>query len=110
MARSDIVLASGGVVRALKSYDRGLRVRWSWEKQKWAVESKVDRSDLMVPPTRFVPIQGIKGFYREELLPEKSDRSICYRDRYNVILWSTAVGYAEIQEPRGVRQTRQWEP
>ena len=81
-----IVKPFGGVSRAIASYDRNIRVRWSHEKEKWVVEAPVKRSDLMIPPITFVPI-GIKGQYYEKLLPELSDRRICYRDRFDPLFW-----------------------
>ena len=81
-----IIKPFGGVSRAIASYDRNIRTRWSHEKKKWVLEAPVKRSDLMIPPIRFVP-SGIEGQYYEELLPELSDRRICYRDRFDPLFW-----------------------
>ena len=81
-----IIKPFGGVSRAIAAYDRNIRVRWSHEKKKWVVEAPVKRSDLMIPPIKFVPT-GVKGQYHERLLPELSDRRICYRDRFDPLFW-----------------------
>lgn len=75
-----------GAVRAIEAYDRSLRVRWSWEKQQWAIEAKALRPELMAPPVRFIPIPGTR-LAREELLPELSDQRIGYREGTYVIAY-----------------------
>ena len=83
-----IVKAQGGVVQALRAYDRKLRVRWSHEKKKWAVDRVVPRSlwDRMVPPVAFERIPGTKMF-RETVAPEFSEKRICYDSRTQVVLY-----------------------
>ena len=83
----EIVLASGGIVEALKAYDPGIRVRMSHEKKKWCVEAPHKRPDMMVPPVVFTTIPGTKTRV-ESLLPWLCDRAIAFRDRMQIILWT----------------------
>lgn len=78
-----IIEARGPVVDALKRYDPGLRVRWSFEKKKWAVDAPLkDRRDI-APPVFYERLPGNQ--YIEHLLPEKSERYINYHSgRYPV--------------------------
>lgn len=79
-------MASGGVVDALKRYDRNLNVRWSWEKKKWAVESPTLRPDKVVPPVRFERIPGTTQ-YLEVMAPPYSEKRICFDRKTNVLFW-----------------------
>ena len=87
-----IKLARGGIVDALKRYDRGLRVRWSQELKKWCIEEKVKRKDLLPPPVVYEPMPGVKGAFIAKKSPYGSERyiqhktgyaPICYVDKLN---------------------------
>lgn len=80
-----IRLAHGPVVDALKRYDPGLRVRWSYEKNAWAVEAPLLSREDMLPPVFYE--QKPNGEYIERLLPELSERYISYRDGTYVLCW-----------------------
>lgn len=69
-----------GFVRTLKSYNKDLRVRWSFERQKWVVECKADRPEALPKPSR--SYEDESGNIKEVILPEKSDRYIGYHDGY----------------------------
>lgn len=71
-------------VRALKSFDPDLRVRWSYEQNKFIIERKTDKRGLYMPVKYVVENNNIK----EILLPEKSDRYIQYHDGYAGILYT----------------------
>lgn len=71
-------------VRALKSFDPDLRVRWSYENKKFIIERKTDKRGLYKPVKYIIDKDGVK----EVLLPEKSDRYIQYHDGYAGILYT----------------------
>lgn len=79
--------ARGPVVAALKRYDPGLRVRWSPEKQRWAVDApfKLAPLEWCVPPVRFV--ETSQGRRRARLLPENSEAYIQYHSKRYVVCW-----------------------
>jgi hypothetical protein len=79
-------LAQGGIVEALKAYDRTLRVRWSFEKNKWCIETPHLMPHKMVPPVVYETIPGTKQRV-EHLLAEASDRYIWYRDKMAPVLF-----------------------
>lgn len=81
-----IIEARGPVVNQLKRYDPGLRIRWSWEKKKWAVEAPVRRQDKLVPPVFYEPVG--EGEWIEHILPELSERYITYQEKMYVICWT----------------------
>lgn len=83
-----IVKAQNGVVQALRAYDRKLRVRWSHEKKKWAIERSVPRSvwPHLVPPVVFERIPGTK-FFKEHLLAEFSEKRICWDSKTEVVAY-----------------------
>lgn len=89
-----LIFENGPVSKALRTYDPNIRVRWSWEKRKWAVEAKAKRGKMILPPVFYEPVQGFKDLYRESLLPEKSDRYIQYHDQYYVICWARKLNWA----------------
>lgn len=84
-----IIEARGPVVDALKRHDPGLRVRWSHEKQAWAVDApfKMQSNEWMVPPVFFERIAN-SDYYIEHILPEYSDRNISYKDGRYIVLWT----------------------
>ena len=58
----------------LQRYDPYLRIRWSYQRKKWAVDRKAQgRSQI------FLPIKYTPWGYKK--LPEHSDISICYRNQ-----------------------------
>ena len=71
--------ATGAVADALRRYDRNLDVRYSWEKQKWAVVYKTRRPDLLPKPVMFVETKAGAGDMK--LMPELSENYISYRTR-----------------------------
>lgn len=74
-----------GFVRSLKSFNKDLRVRWSFEKRKWIIEHAVsDRRALFTP----VHMQmTADGKVIEHRLPALSDRAIQWRDMCYGILY-----------------------
>jgi hypothetical protein len=85
-----IIEASGPVVAALKRYDPGLRVRWSWEKRKWAVDAPFAESTdprAIPKPVRFEQVDGT-GHWVARLMPEYSERNIQFRDNRYVVCWA----------------------
>lgn len=69
-----------GFVRSLKSFNRDLRVRWSFEKAKWIIEHKAtDRRGCFTPVHMEMTYDGK---IKEHRLPEHSDRYIQYHDCY----------------------------
>lgn len=85
-----IIEARGPAVEALKRYDPGLRVRWSWQKQCWAVDAPYKFTDkdprhFLLPPVRYERVGDKGDRFVERLLPELSDRMIEYRDRRYVV-------------------------
>lgn len=91
-----IIAADGPVAAALKRYDPDLRVRWSWERKAWAVEAKVKHRYGIVPPVFFLR-DDASGLWNERLLPEHSDRYICYRDSTYIILWAKVLDARVLQ-------------
>lgn len=91
MAR--IIEAVGGVAHALKVYDKRLRIRWSHEKKKWAIERIVPKGAryLLVPPVVYERIPGTKKLFKEKLLPEYSDRRICWDSKTSIIAYCKKV-------------------
>lgn len=87
---SIVIPRASGALRAILAYDRSLRVRWSWERRCWAIEAKVLRPELMAPPVRFIPIPGTQ-LAREQLLPELSDKNICYRHKTSILAFTPVV-------------------
>lgn len=85
-------LARGPWVDALRRYDPGLRVRWSWEKRKWCVDApaKTMDSKLLVPPVWFERI-GDSDSWVEHTLPMASDKYISYHSHRYIICWSPHV-------------------
>ncbi len=88
-----IIEACGPVVEALKRYDPGLRVRWSHEKKKWAVDAKffLPNPNVLPKPVRFLEIGPDQ--WLETLLPEYSERNIQYRDHTYVVCWARKVDW-----------------
>jgi hypothetical protein len=72
-----------GFVRTLKSYNKDLRVRWSYEKKKWVIECKASDRRGLLRPVRAVKDGDNKII--ERLMPEYSDRYIGYRDGYYAV-------------------------
>lgn len=72
-------------ISELKNHDPNLRVRWSYEKGKFAIEEKTDRRFL------YKPVKYVKTGYGDKLkevtLPEKSDIYIQYHDSYSTIIY-----------------------
>lgn len=88
---SRIIEARGPVVAALKRYDPGLRVRWSHERKRWAVDAPYaeQTAPAAIPaPVRFERIED-GSHWVARLLPEYSERNIQYRDRRYVVCWAT---------------------
>jgi hypothetical protein len=83
-----IIEARGPVVEALKRYDSGLRVRWSFEKQKWAIEARVmnGRRDKLLPPVTWERVAETDQ-WREKIMPELSERYISFHSGTYVIGW-----------------------
>lgn len=84
--------ASGGIVQALKAYDRNIRVRWSWEKNMWAIEAPIKSRLGLVPPVIRRTVPGTKQVVSEKL-PERSDRRITYNDGMQLILWTPVLDW-----------------
>ncbi len=84
---SRVICASGPVVEALRRHDHGLRVRWSFEKKKWAVEAPIRRGDGLVPPVVYERV-GQTDQWMECLMPELSDRYISFHDGRYIVCWS----------------------
>lgn len=76
------------MVDAIKRYDRGLDVRWSWERKKWCLEARMLRPDLMPKPVKWV-FDG--GRQVEKLLPLYSDRRICFERGTHIVCWFTTI-------------------
>lgn len=89
---SRIIAARGPVVEALARYDPGLRVRWSHEKRKWAVDAPLQRVDerWCPPPVRWRE-SSVNGVWVQDLLPEYCERHIQHHDRRYVICWAQSV-------------------
>ena len=87
-----IIVARGPVVDALRRYDPGLRVRWSWEKGMWAVDAPLRRMDTewMLPPVFY---ETTPSGVVEHLLPELSDRYIDYHEHRYTICWSKSLDW-----------------
>lgn len=83
-----LILNNSPVARALKTYDPNIRVRWSWEKKKWAVEARAKRGKMILPPVFYKQVQDGKDWFEESLLPERSERYIQYHDQSYVICWT----------------------
>lgn len=77
--------APSGFVRTLRSYNKDLRVRWSFERGQWVIEHKCLDKRGLPPPVRFY--QDESGKIKERLLPEHSDGYIGYRDGYYQVCW-----------------------
>lgn len=88
---SRILLARGPAVEALRRYDPGLRVRWSHEKQKWAVDAPLikggDTIEVLPPPVRYERV-GEGDQFVEHLLPEYSERKMQFKDQRYVVCYS----------------------
>lgn len=91
MASRRLRLASGGIVDAIKRYDRNIRIRWSNERRKWCVEAKAKQVSNLTPPVWYVPVPGVKGAYTEKLKPENSDHAIAWHDGYYPIMFVSEV-------------------
>lgn len=91
---SRIIEARGPVVEALQRYDPGLRVRWSHEKEKWAVDAKFDlpNPNVLPKPVKFFRV-GAGDFWQEVLLPEYSERNIQYTDHTYVVCYAKKVDW-----------------
>lgn len=86
-----VIEASGPWVKALKRYDPGLRVRWSYEKNKWAVDApfKSDNPDWCTPPVAHEQLAN--GQWVERVLPFRSEKYIQYRSKRYVVCWTTHI-------------------
>lgn len=71
----------GPVVEALQRYDPGLRVRWSPERKKWALDAPFLKADPNWIERPVVFEKGLDGIWKERLLPENSERYILHRDK-----------------------------
>lgn len=69
--------------KALKSLDKDLRVRWSFEHKKFIIERKCPKEGLYLP----VKYVEENGKLVEKIMPEKSDRYIQYHDGYAGIMY-----------------------
>jgi len=74
-----------GFVRTLRSYNRDLRVRWSFEKGQWIIECKSPNRLGLLKPVRYS--KGENGEIIEHTLPELSDLYIGWRDCYYSVCW-----------------------
>lgn len=78
-------------------YDPGLRVRWSHEKGRWAVDAAyrfdgANPRDWLTPPVRYERVADL-DMYVEHLLPEYSERSIEFHDRRYVVCFAKHVDW-----------------
>ena len=73
-----IIQATGPVAEALRRYDPDMDIRYSWERQCWAIAFRTRRPDLIPPPVRSTVTAA--GFV-DTLLPEKSEAYISYRTK-----------------------------
>lgn len=73
-----------GFVKTLKSYNKDLRVRWSFEKGQWVIECKCDRRGLLKPVRSYM---DENGNIKERTLPELSDLYIGWRDGFYAVCW-----------------------
>lgn len=67
-----------GFVRSLKSFNKDLRVRWSFEKKKWIIEHKAADRRGIFKPVRMAMTQD--GRIVEHVMPWHSDRAFQWRD------------------------------
>ena len=73
-----LIRATGAVADALRRYDPELDIRYSWERQRWAIVFRTRRPDLIPKPVRTVET---KAGVVEQLLPENSEAYISYRTK-----------------------------
>lgn len=73
-----LIRATGPVAEALRRYDSDLDVRYSWEKQRWAIVFRTRRPELIPKPVRF---EKTEAGVREHLMPEKSEAYISYKTK-----------------------------
>lgn len=88
-----IQLARGPAVAALQRYDPGLRVRWSHEKGKWAVDAPYGNGPVALPPPVRYERIGDTNQYVEHLMPEYSERYIGFKDRRYVVCFAKTVDW-----------------
>lgn len=95
---SRIIEARGPVVEALKRYDPGLRVRWSHEKKKWAIDApyNIPNPNEIAKPVKFYRV-GEGDHWLETLLPEYSERNFEYKDKRYVVAWAKKVTWSLLQ-------------
>ncbi len=73
-----IVRATGAVADALRRYDPGMDVRFSWERNRWAITFRTRRPDLIPKPVRFT--ETAAGVI-ETIMPENSEAYISYKTK-----------------------------
>lgn len=74
-------------VRSLKSFNKDLRVRWSYEKRKWVIEHKAADRRACFTPVKMEMLPD--GKFVEHVMPHLSDRWIQYRDCYYGVLYAS---------------------
>lgn len=75
---------SKNFVKQLKSIDKDLRVRWSYENNRWIIERKTPKVGIYLPIKYYKDEDGNLSY---KILPEKSDRYIQYHDGYSGIYY-----------------------
>lgn len=73
-----LVRATGAVADALRRYDSGMDIRFSWERNRWAIVFHTRRPDLIPKP---VVWKETKAGPVEALAPENSEAYISYKTK-----------------------------
>lgn len=91
-------------VESLKRYDNTLRVRWSYEKGKFAIEQKCPRS-VLFKPVKYMKTGNGDGL-KEVMEPEYSERYIQYHDAYSTIIYCKVCSLAVLEQVRSMDLAR----
>ncbi len=76
-------------IKSLRSYNKDLRVRWSYERRKWVIEHKAMDKRSLFTPVRMEMTQD--GRIIEHIMPRLSDRFIQYHDSYYGVVYTKSL-------------------